>query len=56
MKGMNLQEQKKCGILLIAIGLVMFAIGFLLGDAHMGDFYNGLGCGLFVCGAVRLPR
>ena len=32
MKGMNLQEQKKCGILLIAIGLVMFAIGFLLGD------------------------
>ena len=35
MKGMNLQEQKKCGILLIAIGLVMFAIGFLLGDAHM---------------------
>ena len=22
MKGMNLQEQKKCGILLIAIGLV----------------------------------
>ena len=56
MKGMNLQEQKKCGILLIAIGLVMFAIGFLLGDAHMGDFYNGLGCGLFVCGAVRLLR
>ena len=56
MKGMNLQEQKKCGILLIAIGLVMFAIGFLLGDAHMGDFYSGLGCGLFVCGAVRLLR
>ena len=56
MKGMNLQEQKKCGILLIAIGLVMFAIGFLLGDAHMGDFYSGLGCGLFVCGAVRLRR
>ena len=54
MKGMNLQEQKKCGILLIAIGLVMFAIGFLLGDAHMGDFYSGLGCGLFACGAVRL--
>lgn len=56
MKGMNLQEQKKCGILLIAIGLVMFAIGFLLGDAHMGDFYSGLGCGLFACGAVRLLR
>ena len=56
MKGMNLQEQKKCGILLIAIGLVMFAIGFLLGDAHMGDFYSGLGGGLFVCGAVRLLR
>ena len=55
MKGMNLQEQKKCGILLIAIGLVMFAVGFLLSDAHMDDFYNGLGCGLFVCGAVRLP-
>ena len=56
MKGMNLQEQKKCGILLTVIGLVMFAIGFLLGDAHMGDFYSGLGCGLFVCGAVRLLR
>ena len=56
MKGMNLQEQKKCGILVIVIGLVMFAIGFLLGDAHMGDFYSGLGCGLFVCGAVRLLR
>ena len=57
MKGMNLQEQKKCGILVTVIGLVMFAIGFLLGDAHMGDFYNGLGCGLFVCGAAaaRLP-
>ena len=35
MKGMNLQEQKKCGILLIVIGLVMFAVGFLLSDAHM---------------------
>ena len=34
MKGMNLQEQKKCGILVTVIGLVMFAIGFLLGDAH----------------------
>ena len=56
MKGMNLQEQKKCGILLTVIGLVMFAIGFLLGDAHMGDFYSGLGGGLFVCGAVRLLR
>lgn len=56
MKGMNLQEQKKCGILVTVIGLVMFAIGFLLGDAHMDDFYNGLGCGLFVCGAVRLLR
>ena len=56
MKGMNLQEQKKCGILVTAIGLVMFAIGFLLGDVHMGDFYSGLGCGLFVCGAVRLLR
>ena len=22
----------------------------------MGDFYSGLGCGLFVCGAVRLLR
>ena len=33
MKGMNLQEQKKCGILMTVIGLVMFAIGFLLGDA-----------------------
>lgn len=44
MKGMNLQEQKKCGILVTVIGLVMFAIGFLLGDAHMGDFYSGLGC------------
>ena len=51
MKGMNLQEQKKCGILVTAIGLVMFAIGFLLGDVHMGDFYSGLGCG-----AVRLLR
>ena len=56
MKGMNLQEQKKCGILVTVIGLVMFAIGFLLGDVHMGDFYSGLGCGLFVCGAVRLLR
>ena len=56
MKGMNLQEQKKCGILVTVIGLVMFAVGFLLGDAHMGDFYSGLGCGLFVCGAVRLLR
>ena len=42
MKGMNLQEQKKCGILVTAIGLVMFAIGFLLGDVHMGDFYLSL--------------
>ena len=56
MTGMNLQEQKKCGILLIAIGLVMFAVGFLLSDAHVGDFYNGLGCGIFACGAVRLLR
>ena len=56
LRGMNLQEQKKCGILVTVIGLVMFAIGFLLGDAHMGDFYNGLGCGLFACGAVRLLR
>ena len=45
LRGMNLQEQKKCGILVTVIGLVMFAIGFLLGDAHMGDFYSGLGCG-----------
>ena len=29
MKGMNLQEQKKCGILVTVIGLVMFAIGFV---------------------------
>ena len=56
LRGMNLQEQKKCGILVTVIGLVMFAIGFLLGDAHMGDFYSGLGCGLFVCGAVRRGR
>lgn len=42
MKGMNLQEQKKCGILVTVIGLVMFAIGFLLGDAHMGDFTAAL--------------
>ena len=56
MRGMNLREQKKCGVLLIAIGLVMFAVGFLLGDEHMGDFYNGLGCGIFACGAVRLLR
>ena len=56
LRGMNLQEQKKCGILVTVIGLVMFAIGFLLGDAHMGDFYSGLGCGLFVCGVVRLLR
>lgn len=56
MRGMNLREQKKCGVLVTVIGLVMFAIGFLLGDAHMGDFYSGLGCGLFVCGAVRLLR
>ena len=56
LRGMNLQEQKKCGILVTVIGLVMFAIGFLLGDAHMGDFYSGLGCGLFVWGAVRLLR
>ena len=55
MKGMNLQEQKKCGILVTVIGLVMFAVGFLLGDAHMGDFYSGLGCGLFVC-VHRLSR
>ena len=55
-RGMNLQEQRKCGILMIAIGLVMFVVGFLLGDEHMGDFYSGLGCGLFVCGAVRLLR
>ena len=33
MKGMNLQEQKKCGILVTVIGLVMFAIGFLLGKS-----------------------
>ena len=33
MKCMNLQEQKKRGILLTVIGLVMFAVGFLLGDA-----------------------
>ena len=55
-RGMNLQEQRKCGILMIAIGLVTFAVGFLLGDEHMGDFYNGLGCGIFACGAVRLLR
>lgn len=42
MRGMNLREQKKCGILVTVIGLVMFAIGFLLGDAHMGDFYAAL--------------
>ena len=56
MRGMNLREQKKCGVLLIAVGLVVFIIGFLLGDQHMGDFYNGLGCGIFICGAVRLLR
>ena len=56
LRGMNLQEQKKCGILVTVIGVVMFVIGFLLGDAHMGDFYSGLGCGLFVCGVVRLLR
>ena len=55
LRGMNLQEQKKCGILVTVIGVVMFVIGFL-GDAHMGDFYSGLGCGLFVCGVVRLLR
>ena len=43
MRGMYLREQKKCGVLVTVIGLVMFAIGFLLGDAHMGDFYSGLG-------------
>ena len=26
LRGMNLQEQKKCGILVTVIGLVMFAI------------------------------
>ena len=56
LRGMNLQEQKKCGILVTVIGVVMFVIGFLLGDAHMGDFYSGLGCGLFVWGVVRLLR
>ena len=56
MKGMNLREQKRCGILMIVIGLVLFAVGYLLGDAHMGNFYNGLGCGIFACGAVRLLR
>ena len=56
LRGMDLQERKKCGILLTVIGHGKFASGFLLGDAHMGDFYSGLGCGLFVCGAVRLLR
>ena len=56
MKGMNLQEQKRCGILMIVIGLVLFAVGYLLDEAHMGNFYNGLGCGIFACGAVRLLR
>ena len=56
MKGMNLQEQKRCGILMIVIGLVLFVVGYLLGEAHMGNFYNGLGCGIFACGAVRLLR
>ena len=56
MKGMNLQEQKRCGILMIVIGLVLFAVGYLLDEVHMGNFYNGLGCGIFACGAVRLLR
>ena len=59
MRGMNLQEQKKCGILLIAIGLVMFVVGFLLGDAYMAIFITVLAaasspaarCGCCACTA-----
>ena len=53
---MKLKEQKKLCILMIVIGLVLFAVGCLLDEAHMGSFYNGLGCGIFACGAVRLLR
>ena len=53
---MKLKEQKKICILMIVIGLVLFVVGCLLDEAHMGSFYNGLGCGIFACGAVRLLR
>ena len=53
---MKLKEQKKICILMIVIGLVLFVVGYLLDEAHMGSFYNGLGCGIFACGAVRLLR
>ena len=56
MKSMGLKEQKKFGILFLAVGAALFIVGLALGDARMGDFYNGLGCGIFAVGAVRLLR
>lgn len=54
--GINLKEQKKYGILLLVIGAVLCVVGYLLGDAYLSSFYNGLGCAIFACGAVRLVR
>ena len=56
MKSMGLKEQKKFGILFLAVGAALFIVGLALGDARMGEFYSGLGCGIFAVGAVRLLR
>ena len=56
MKSMGLKEQKKFGILFLAVGAALFIVGLALGDARMGDFYSGFGCGIFAVGAVCLLR
>lgn len=53
---MILKEQKKCAVVLLITGTVMFLTTWLTEDSHGFDFLNGLGCGLFFAGALRLLR
>lgn len=53
---MILKEQKKCAVVLLITGTVMFLTTWLTEDSHGSDFLNGLGCGLFFAGVLRLLR
>lgn len=60
MKGVSLKEQKKHGVLLLVLGLALLVLGGYLmrtgKEAAAAGFYNGLGCSVAACGAVRLLR
>lgn len=53
---MILKEQKKCAVVLLITGAVMFLTTWLTEDSHGFDFLNGLGCGFFFAWVLCLLR